>query len=96
MNIIFQLLRENQQRKELNYNPHPLPRLELNEESKKAAVSIAGYVAKTLCSRSGCNHCEEKLIYNNKDNNHNHDKYLRLLSRGVSTVPTLALTDFIL
>ena len=58
------------------------------------AVSIAGYVAKTLLSRSDCNQCKEKLTSNNKDNCHDHDKYLRLLSRGGLTVPGLSLTDF--
>ena len=58
-------------------------------------MSIAGYVAKTLSSRSDCNQCKEKLIFNNKDNGHDHHKYLRLLSRGGLTVPTTALTDFI-
>ena len=68
---------------------------QLNEESKEVAVSIAGYVAKTLSSRSDCNQCKEKLIFSNKDNGHDHDKYLRLLSCGGLTVPSLALTDFI-
>ena len=67
---------------------------QLNEESKEVAVSIAGYVAKTLLSRSDCNQCKEKLIFN-KDNGHDHDKHPRLLSRGGLTVPSLALTDFI-
>ena len=30
---------------------------QLNEESKEVAVSIAGYVVKTLWSRSDCNQC---------------------------------------
>ena len=67
---------------------------QLNEESKEMAVSIAGYVANTLSSRSECNQFKEKLIFTNKDNGHNHDKYLRLLSRGGLIVPSLALTDF--
>ena len=37
-------------------------------------VSIAGYVAKTLSSRSDCNQCNKNLIFNNKDNGHDHDK----------------------
>ena len=55
---------------------------QFNEESREVAMSIADYVAKTLSSRSDCNQCKEKLIFNNKDNGHDHDKYLRLLSRG--------------
>ena len=38
---------------------------QLNEKSKEMAVSIAGYVAKTLSLRSGCNQCNEKLIFSN-------------------------------
>ena len=68
---------------------------QLNEESREVVMSIAGYVAKTLSSRLDCNQCKEKLIFNNKDNGHDHHKYLRLLSRGGLTVPTTALTDFI-
>ena len=68
---------------------------QLNEESKEVAASIAGYVAKALSSRSDCNQSREKLIFNNKDNYHDHDKHLGLLSRGGLTVPSLALTDFI-
>ena len=67
---------------------------ELNEESKEVAASIAGYVAKTFSSRLNCNQSKEKLIINNKGNGHDHYKYLRLLSRGGSTGPSLALTDF--
>ena len=37
----------------------------------------------------------QRKIFNNKGNGHDHDKYLRLLSRGDLTVPSLALTDFI-
>ena len=37
----------------------------------------------------------QRKIFNNKGNGHDHDKYLRLLSRGGLTVPSLALTDFI-
>ena len=47
---------------------------QLDEESKEVAVSIAGYVAKTHSSRSDINRCKEKLIFNNKNNGHNHDK----------------------
>ena len=68
---------------------------QLNEESKEGAASIAGYVTKTFLSRSDYNQCKEKLIINNKDNGHDHYKYLRLLSPGGVTVPSLALTDFI-
>ena len=68
---------------------------ELNEESKEVAASIAGYVAKTFSSRLNCNQSKEKLIINNKGNGHDHYKYLRLLSRGGLTGPSLALTDFI-
>ena len=68
---------------------------QLNEESKEGAASIAGYVTKGFSSRSDCNQCKEKLIINNKDNGHDHYKYLRLLSPGGVTVPSLALTDFI-
>ena len=70
------------------------PECQLNEESKEMAVSIAGYVANTLSSRSECNQFKEKLIFTNKDNGHDHDKYLGLLSRGGLTVPRLALTNF--
>ena len=68
---------------------------ELNEESKEVAASIAGYVAKTFSSRLNCNQSKEKLIINNKGNGHDHYKYLGLLSRGGSTGPSLALTDFV-
>ena len=39
---------------------------------------------------------QRKIDINNKDNGHDHGKYLRLLSRGRLTVPSLVLTDFIL
>ena len=68
---------------------------QLNEEIKEGAVSIAGYVAKALSSQSDCNQSKEKLIFNNKDNGYDHDKYLRFLSRGGLTVPSLTLTDSI-
>ena len=68
---------------------------QLNEESKEVAVSVVGYVAKTLSSRSDSNQCRGKLIFNNKGNGHDHDKYLRLLSRRGLTVASLALADFI-
>ena len=68
---------------------------QLHKESKEVAVSIAGNVAKTLSPRSDCNQCKEKLILNNKDNGYDHEKYLRLLSGGGLTVPSLALTDCI-
>ena len=68
---------------------------QLNEESKEGAASIAGYVTKGFSSRSDCNQCKEKLIINNKDNGHDHYKYLKLLSPGGVIVPSLALTDFI-
>ena len=61
---------------------------QLNEESKEVAVSIVSYVTKTLSSRSGCNQCKEKLIFNNKDNGYDHGKYLSLLSHEVLTVPS--------
>ena len=35
-----------------------------------------------------------KLILNNKNNGHDHDQYLILLSRGDLTVSGLAFTDF--
>ena len=66
---------------------------QLNEESKEVVVSIAVYVSEIVSSQSDYNQC--KLIFNNKDNGHVHDKYLRLLSRGELTLPSLALTDFI-
>ena len=44
------------------------------EKSREMEVSIAGYVAKTLSSRSDCNQCNKNLIFNNKDNGHDHDK----------------------
>ena len=74
---------------------HEISERQLNEESKGVVVLIEGYLAKTLSSRSDCNEWKEKLIFSNKDNGHNHDKYLRLLSRDGLTVPSLALTDFI-
>ena len=72
-----------------------IAKCQLNEERKEVAVSIAGYVAKTLSSQSDCNQCEEKLIFNNKDNGQEHGKYPRLLSRGGLTIPSLVFTGFI-
>ena len=59
------------------------------------ALSIADYMTKTLSSQPDYNQCKEKLIFNNKYNGHDHDKYLRLLYSGGLTVPSLALTDFL-
>ena len=53
---------------------------QLNEGNKEVAVSIVGHVAKILSSRLDCNQCKEKLIFSNKDNGHNHGKYLNLIS----------------
>ena len=39
--------------------------------------NVPGYVAKTISSRSNYNQYEEKLIFNNTDSGHDHDKYLR-------------------
>ena len=64
---------------------------QFNEESKEVAVSIAGYVAKAHSLRLDCNRCKGKLIFNNKDNADDHGKYLRLVSRGGLTVPSLTL-----
>ena len=58
------------------------------------AVSKASYVAKTFSTRLDYNQCREKLIFNNKSNGDDHDKYLRLLSREGLIVPSLALADF--
>ena len=66
---------------------------ELNDDSKQVAVSIAGYIAKTLAKRTACTKCKEKLISDEKDINH--DEYLKLLSRGGLTTPNPSLRDFV-
>lgn len=59
------------------------------------AVSIAGYVAKTFSVRSRCIQSKYKLVFDDGDNEHDHDKYLQLLLRGGLILSSLALTDFI-
>ena len=81
-------------RTQLNEMANEISECQLNEENKEVTVSIASYVAKTFSSRLDCNQCREKLIFNNKGNGDDHDKYLRLLSREGLIVPSLALADF--
>ena len=70
--------------------------MSIKQRKQGSGCTIAGYVAKTLSSRSNCNQYKEKLISNNKGNGHDHDKYLRWrLTRGGLTVPSLALTGFV-
>lgn len=45
------------------------------------AVTIAGYVIKTLSIRSGCIKCKAKLIFDDENNKHDHGKCLQLLSK---------------
>ena len=52
---------------------------ELTEDSKQVAVSVAGYIAKSLSKSSKCKQCKQKLIA--KQIYIDRDDYLRLLLR---------------
>ena len=58
----------------------------------EVAKAIAGYIAKKLVARSKCMICKEMLI--STENSIANDKYLNLLSRGL-TVPSANLADFV-
>ena len=66
---------------------------ELSDDSKQVAVTVAGYIAKSLTKRSKCSQCKENLVA--RGNDIIHDQYLKLLSRGGLITPSPSLRDFV-
>ena len=66
---------------------------ELSEDTKQVAVSVAGYIAKSLAKKSACDECRLKLVAEQRDIDH--DDYLILLSRGGLITPSPSLRDFV-
>ena len=54
---------------------------ELSEDTKQVAVSVAGYIAKSLAKKSACDECRLKLVAQQRDIDH--DDYLKLLSFSI-------------
>ena len=48
-----------------------------------------------LSMESSCIKYKGRLVFDDRDNEHDHSKYLLLLSHGRLTVPCVALIDFI-
>ena len=44
---------------------------------------------------SSCIKYKGRLVFDDRDNEHDHGKYLQLLSHGRLTVPCVALIDFV-
>ena len=66
---------------------------ELNDDSKEAAVTIGGYIAKKLTQRSKCSVCHLKLISAGK--HIANDNYRLTLSRGGLICPSPSLSNFV-
>ena len=66
---------------------------QLSEDSMEVAVTIAGYVAKKLKKRFGCQICDQKMVSIDQDVLNN--EYLKILSRGGLICPSQPLSDFI-
>lgn len=65
---------------------------EMNKITKQVAVSVAGYITKTVGRQANCTDFKLKLIANEKLNKH--DEYLNLLSRVCLTTPCPSVCDF--
>lgn len=65
---------------------------EMNKSTKQVAVSVAGYITKTVGRQANCTDCKLKLIANERLNKH--DEYLNLLSRVCLTTPCPSVCDF--
>ena len=65
---------------------------EMNKSTKQVAVSVAGYITKTVGRQANCTDFKLKLITNEKLNKH--DEYLSLLSRVCLTTPCPSVCDF--
>ena len=65
---------------------------EMNKITKQVAVSVAGYITKTVGRHANCTDFKLKLIANEKLNKH--DEYLNLLSRVCLTTPCPSVCDF--
>lgn len=65
---------------------------EMNKSTKQVAVSVAGYLTKTVGRQANCTDFKLKLIANEKLNKH--DEYLNLLSRVCLTTPCPSVCDF--
>ena len=73
-------------------NSNEISESTLLPETEEAATTIAGYIAKKLIKRSKCNYCKSMLATDTS--NIVICPYLKLLSRGGLTVPSLSLKDF--
>ena len=63
-----------------------------DSDREEVSTTIAGYVAKKLAKRSKCHLCKGLLTANEMDLKENH--YLKLLSRGSLTVPSMKLAEY--
>ena len=66
---------------------------QFSEDSMGVVVTIAGYIAKKLKKRFGCQICDPKMVSTDQDVLDN--EYLKILSRGGLICPSQPLSDFI-
>ena len=67
--------------------------MKLSTDSREVAVHISGYIAKKFIKKKhACckDHLTGKLSEDNEDHN-----YIRILSRGGLTIPSVSLTDYV-
>ena len=79
--------------KEIENISNELHENQLSDDSMEVAVTIAGYIATKLSSKSKCPECSKRMIASNGDIAHS--EYLKTLSRGGLTSPTPMLSDFV-
>ena len=71
-----------------------IDRMQLDAESRKIAVHVAGFVAKNLKENDKYSCCVKHLTGELRDDNPDHD-YIRVLNRGGLTVPSDHFTEYV-
>ena len=71
-----------------------IDRMQLDAETRKVAVHVAGYIAKKLVDQTKYRCCVNYLTGELDKNNPDHD-YVRSLSRGGLTIPSSPLTEYV-
>ena len=67
----------------------------LSPDSEEVAFVLAGFVAKKLIKKNGCENCKDLLI-NTGSFEGRRERYFELLSRGGLTVPSRSLTEHVI
>ena len=71
-----------------------IDRIQLDAETRKIAVHVAGHVAKRIREQKKYQCCVEHVVGDMTLDNPDHD-YIRILSRGGLTIPSVNFTEYV-